>query len=102
VLQNPVQNIVPQEWLSRLHQFSSQAVAAAASEATSASVPDSGQPQSPQQVPVIFKVPYQCSYGQNLCITGSDVNLGCWNVEDAVPMQWSDGDVWIAKTQLTR
>jgi hypothetical protein len=93
---------VPPEWLSRLHQFSSQAKAAAATQASSDLTPYSDPFQIPQQVPVIFKVPYQCAYGQNLYITGSDVNLGSWNIDKAVPMHWSDGDVWVAETSLTR
>lgn len=41
-----------------------------------------------------FKLPYRCSFGQELCMVGSGDALGNWSVENGKRMQWTDGDVW--------
>lgn len=51
-------------------------------------------------VSIRFKLPYRCKYGQELCITGEDDVLGGWTVERAIPMVWTEGDVWQVELQL--
>lgn len=47
-----------------------------------------------------FQLPYHCKYGQRLCLIGSSANLGAWHVDKAVPMEWTEGDVWQCELQL--
>jgi hypothetical protein len=49
---------------------------------------------------VRFQLPYHCKYGQRLCLIGSSGNLGAWDVANAVPMEWNEGDVWSVELQL--
>lgn len=51
-------------------------------------------------VTVRFQLPYHCKYGQRLCLVGGDEKLGRWQVEQAVPMNWTEGDVWVVDLQL--
>jgi hypothetical protein len=46
------------------------------------------------KVKLSFKLPYRCSFGQELCMVGSGDALGNWSVENGKRMQWTDGDVW--------
>jgi hypothetical protein len=46
------------------------------------------------KVKLSFKLPYRCSFGQELCLVGSGDALGNWRVEHGRRMQWTDGDVW--------
>ncbi|PRW59906.1 carbohydrate-binding module family 20 [Chlorella sorokiniana] len=51
-------------------------------------------------VSVCFRLPYRCKYGQKLCLVGSNDVLGGWHVDRAVPMNWTEGDVWTVELQL--
>lgn len=63
-------------------------------------------PLSPAPLPpagsvsVSFQLPYHCKYGQKLCLIGSQEFLGGWRVEQAVPMNWREGDVWEVELSL--
>lgn len=46
------------------------------------------------KVKLSFKLPYRCSFGQELCLVGSGEFLGNWSVENGKRMHWTDGDVW--------
>lgn len=46
------------------------------------------------KVRISFKLPYRCSFGQELCLVGSGEALGNWSVENGKRMHWTDGDVW--------
>ena len=52
-------------------------------------------------VSVSFQLPYRCKFGQQLCLVGDSKELGAWDVAEAVPMTWTDGDVWVVDMQLT-
>lgn len=49
---------------------------------------------SSNRVRISFKLPYRCSFGQELYLVGSGEALGNWSVEHARRMHWTDGDVW--------
>lgn len=51
-------------------------------------------------VSVNFHLPYRCKYGQKLCLVGSNDVLGGWHVDRAVPMNWTEGDIWTVELQL--
>jgi hypothetical protein len=43
---------------------------------------------------VTFKVNYETSLGQSLCVVGSIMQLGCWKKFTA-HMKWTEGHVWV-------
>jgi hypothetical protein len=73
----------------------------------SAAPPAAAQPGPPQAGPtraapsptttLRLSVPYRTAYGHHLAIVGDDPALGSWAPERAVPMDWSEGDVWVAE-----
>ncbi len=54
-----------------------------------------------KRVKVSFKLPYRCSFGQEICIVGSGDKLGNWQVQNGVKMQWSENDVWQVEFEVT-
>ncbi|KAF8058890.1 zinc finger CCCH domain-containing protein 56 [Scenedesmus sp. PABB004] len=53
------------------------------------------------KVKLSFKLPYHCTFGQEVCLVGSGEALGNWSVENAKPMHWTDGDVWEVEFEVT-
>lgn len=47
-------------------------------------------------VNIRFKLQKKCAFGQQFLVVGDDPVLGLWDTSDAVPLNWSDGHVWIA------
>jgi len=43
---------------------------------------------------VTFKIHYTTVFGENLHILGSSGELGLWQVEKAIKMQWTEGHYW--------
>ena len=37
---------------------------------------------------------------QEICLVGETEGLGKWEVEQCIPMAWTDGDVWTAKADV--
>jgi hypothetical protein len=37
-----------------------------------------------------------------MCVIGARDDLGAWNVKQAVPMEWTEGDVWVVELQLPK
>lgn len=68
------------------------AAAAASSAAASADA---------HRVRLAFKLPYRCSFGQELCLVGSGEALGNWSLDSARSMRWTDGDVWQVEFEVT-
>lgn len=46
------------------------------------------------KVKLSFKLPYRCSFGQELCLVGSGEALGNWSVDKGRRMHWTDADIW--------
>lgn len=42
----------------------------------------------------------QTKLGQNVMLVGSHPSMGCWSLESALPMTWTDGHVWKASIEL--
>ena len=53
-------------------------------------------------IAVSLQLPYRCSFGQTMCVIGARDDLGAWNVQQAVPMEWTEGDVWVVELQLPK
>ncbi|KAL0344469.1 UNVERIFIED_CONTAM: hypothetical protein Sradi_4278200 [Sesamum radiatum] len=51
-------------------------------------------------VHIRFKLQKQCAFGQQFLVVGDDPVLGLWDTSDAVPLNWSDGHVWIADIEV--
>ncbi|KAL0316392.1 UNVERIFIED_CONTAM: hypothetical protein Sradi_5517400 [Sesamum radiatum] len=51
-------------------------------------------------VNIRFKLQKQCAFGQQFLLVGDDPVLGLWDTSDAVPLNWSDGHVWIADIEI--
>jgi len=49
---------------------------------------------------VEFNVPHHVEFGQEICLVGETEGLGKWEVEQCIPMAWTDGDVWTAKADV--
>ncbi|CBZ55356.1 4-alpha-glucanotransferase family protein,related [Neospora caninum Liverpool] len=51
---------------------------------------------------VVFKVPVQTRFGQNVCLVGSDATLGSWIAEQAVNMIWTQNNIWQCELKFPR
>jgi hypothetical protein len=38
--------------------------------------------------------------GQDVVLVGSHATMGSWSIDDALPLQWTDGHVWRASVEL--
>lgn len=48
-------------------------------------------------VRVSFKCHKSVHYGEALAVVGAGPELGNWNVQHALKLDWHDGDVWVAE-----
>lgn len=51
---------------------------------------EQGQPL----VKVKFVLQKKCKFGQQFAVAGDDPQFGTWNPKEALPLEWSEGDVW--------
>ena len=49
-----------------------------------------------------FSIKHHVEFGQNLCIVGSVRELGNWDPNEALTLQWSEGDVWKTSVSVNR
>lgn len=49
---------------------------------------------------VSFRVHRAVSFGQHVALVGKSALLGKWNIEDAVPMEWEEGDLWAVELDM--
>ncbi|KAL6840085.1 hypothetical protein ACP4OV_029895 [Aristida adscensionis] len=62
-------------------------------------------PPPPPDVPVStvrvkFVLQKQCAFGQQFLVVGDDPAIGLWNPGKAIALDWSEGHVWTARTDL--
>eukprot|EP00951_Prasinocladus_malaysianus_P029440 scaffold271917_cov47-Prasinocladus_malaysianus.AAC.1 len=56
---------------------------------------------SAQQVTSVhITVQKEVPFGQSVKVIGGHPNLGEWNLDNALPMEWSEGNVWRADVDL--
>jgi hypothetical protein len=55
-----------------------------------------------QPVVVCFRVHRAVSFGQHVALVGKSTasSMFSWNIEDAVPMQWEEGDLWAVELDM--
>ncbi|KAL4535302.1 hypothetical protein Ndes2526B_g06200 [Nannochloris sp. 'desiccata'] len=51
-------------------------------------------------VTIRFSIPFHTYFGQHLRVVGGCESLGNWNLDNALPMVWAEGDIWSAEAQL--
>ncbi|PQM37900.1 uncharacterized protein Pyn_35706 [Prunus yedoensis var. nudiflora] len=49
---------------------------------------------------VKFQLQKECSFGQQFLIVGDDPMFGLWDPSSAIPMNWSDGNVWTVELDI--
>nr|CAD1817837.1 unnamed protein product [Ananas comosus var. bracteatus] len=49
---------------------------------------------------VKFVLHKECLFGQRFLLVGDDPNIGSWNQSKAIPLEWSDGHVWITELMM--
>jgi hypothetical protein len=55
---------------------------------------------TPSWKQVQFAVKYTTVPGEKMFIIGSSMELGSWDISRSVPMEWTDGNVWVAKVNI--
>lgn len=50
---------------------------------------------------IAFNIHYATAFGEMVKIVGKGPELGDWNVDQAVALKWTEGDLWRAKLPLT-
>ncbi|MQL73560.1 hypothetical protein Taro_005920 [Colocasia esculenta] len=50
----------------------------------------------PRTVRVRFMLQKSCQFGEHFLVVGEHRALGSWNPEKALPLEWSDGHIWVA------
>jgi hypothetical protein len=74
---------------------SAPAAAAAAAAGGSAAKPAAAKPQAAADWrEVKFSTKFKAEFGTFLKAVGGPEQLGAWEVDDAPPLQWTEGDVW--------
>ena len=53
------------------------------------------QNDDPRTVRVRFTLQKSCRFGEQFLLVGEHQILGSWNPDKAIPMEWSDGHVWV-------
>ncbi|KAK4759413.1 hypothetical protein SAY87_022544 [Trapa incisa] len=48
----------------------------------------------PKAVHVRFQLKKVCQFGEHILLVGNDPILGSWDPSGAIPMNWSDGNLW--------
>ncbi|GAV75469.1 CBM_20 domain-containing protein [Cephalotus follicularis] len=64
---------------------------------------DQTQPQETYQsktVHVKFQLQKECFFGEQFLIVGDDPIFGLWDPTSAIPLNWSDGHVWILEMDI--
>lgn len=49
---------------------------------------------------VAFTLPYHVEFGQEVAVVGEIDTLGKWDAAAAIPLTWTDGDVWTAAIEV--
>lgn len=57
-------------------------------------------PAGRSNITIRFSIPFSTNFGQHLRVVGGCESLGNWNLENALPMVWNEGNIWSAEAQL--
>lgn len=56
--------------------------------------------QEQSLVKVKFVLQQKCKFGQQFAVIGDDPQFGTWNPKAALPLEWSEGDVWTTEVSV--
>ncbi|GFH18083.1 phosphoglucan, water dikinase, chloroplastic, partial [Haematococcus lacustris] len=61
-----------------------------------------GQPAAEQERVVLVQLalPYKVDFGEVIKVSGNTPEFGSWDIEHAVQMHWTPGNVWVAELRL--
>ncbi|KAJ9507600.1 hypothetical protein QJQ45_019214, partial [Haematococcus lacustris] len=61
-----------------------------------------GQPATEQERVVLVQLalPYKVDFGEVIKVSGNTPEFGSWDIEHAVQMHWTPGNVWVAELRL--
>ncbi|GKU93348.1 hypothetical protein SLEP1_g6949 [Rubroshorea leprosula] len=51
-------------------------------------------------VHVKFQLQKDCCFGEQFLLVGNEPILGSWNPRSAIPLNWSDGDIWTVELEI--
>jgi hypothetical protein len=51
-------------------------------------------------VPVSFSVEYMVGFGEGMYVVGNLEQLGSWNVESSLQLEWTEGHVWRGRVEV--
>lgn len=54
----------------------------------------------PNTVHVKFQLQKECLFGEQFLLVGDDAIFGAWDPENAIPLEWSDGHIWMAELDI--
>ncbi|XP_026439167.1 starch-binding domain-containing protein 1-like [Papaver somniferum] len=69
------------------------------SNAANTEIPSQESFQS-KTVKVRFQLMQECSYGKEFLVVGDDPILGAWDPSSAIPLKWSEGNLWKAQLDV--
>lgn len=50
---------------------------------------------------VTFSVLYHTQFGERIVAVGNDPALGKWRIDNALPLSWTEGNIWKGAAELT-
>lgn len=67
---------------------------------TPADLKTSHEEQGQPLVKVKFVLQKKCKFGQQFAVVGDDPQFGIWSPKEALPLEWSEGDVWTTEVDV--
>lgn len=67
---------------------------------TPADLKTSHKEQGQPLVKVKFVLQKKCKFGQQFAVVGDDPQFGIWKAKEALPLEWSEGDVWTTEVDV--
>ncbi|KAF7459430.1 starch binding domain-containing protein [Cryptosporidium felis] len=52
-------------------------------------------------ITIKFGVKFETKFGQELRVVGNIAELGHWNIENGLPMKWTEGSFWTASVEIS-
>lgn len=50
--------------------------------------------ETAETVHVQFQLHKECNFGESFLLVGNEPIMGEWNPASAIPLNWSDGNIW--------
>lgn len=67
-------------------------------------IPDDSENSHGEQGPLLVNVKFvlqkKCKFGQQFAVVGEDPQFGTWDPKAALPLEWSEGDIWTTQVNV--